>query len=45
MTDKKNTEGRSRGRPVKNEIEQIPASAQNIARSIFKAADKKIKPK
>ena len=33
---------RSRGRPVKNEIEQIPETAQGIAKALFRAADKKI---
>ena len=36
---------RSRGRPVKNEIEMIPDTAPNIARAIFRSADEKIKPK
>jgi len=36
---------RSRGRPVKNEIEMIPDTAPNIARAIFRTADKKIKPR
>ena len=44
MTDKKKTESRSRGRPVKNQIEPIPDTAPNIARAIFHGADKKIKP-
>ena len=37
---------RPRGRPIKNEIELIPDSPENIAKAIFFAADKKIvKPK
>ena len=31
-----------RGRPIKNEIEMIPDTAPNIARAIFRDADKKI---
>lgn len=31
-----------RGRPIKNKVDQIPASAQQIARAIFRAADKKV---
>jgi hypothetical protein len=34
-----------RGRPVTNVIEPIPAPAEDIARAIFRAADKTIKPK
>lgn len=30
-----------RGRPIKNEIDQIPASAEQIAGAIFRAAEKK----
>jgi len=45
MTDKKKQDKRSRGRPVKNQIEQIPDTAPNIARALFRGADKKIKPK
>jgi len=41
MTD--NTDKKSRGRPVKNEIKPIPAPAEKIAKAIFNAADKKIK--
>ncbi len=33
-----------RGRPVVNKVEQIPASPEDIAKAIFRAADKKIKP-
>jgi len=37
---------KKRGRPVKNEIKPIPATAEKIAQTIFFAADKKIpKPK
>jgi len=39
MSDK---EKKPRGRPVKNEIKPIPASAEKIAQAIFFAADKKI---
>ena len=42
MTDK---EKKARGRPVKNEINPIPAPAEKIAKAIFNAADKKIPPK
>ncbi len=31
-----------RGRPIKNKVDQIPASPEHIARAIFRAADKKI---
>jgi hypothetical protein len=30
-----------RGRPIKNKVDQIPASPVQIARAIFRAADKK----
>jgi hypothetical protein len=30
-----------RGRPIKNKVDQIPASAEQIARAIFRAAEKK----
>lgn len=33
-----------RGRPITNQIEPIPSSAEEIAKAIFRAADKKIKP-
>ncbi len=33
---------RKRGRPVKNEVEMIPDTAQDIAQAIFKDADRKI---
>jgi len=43
MTDKtEKTEKKPRGRPVKNEIEPIPAPAEQIAKAIFFAADKKM---
>lgn len=32
-----------RGRPVTNKIEPIPATPEEIAKAIFKAADKKVK--
>jgi hypothetical protein len=38
MAEKSNP---SRGRPIKNKVDQIPASPEHIARAIFKAADKK----
>lgn len=34
---------RGRGRPPKKPVETIPATAKDIARNIFKAADKNIK--
>ena len=33
-----------RGRPITNKIEPIPAPAEDIAKAIFRAADKKLKP-
>lgn len=33
-----------RGRPITNKIEQIPAPPEDIAKVIFRAADKAIKP-
>ena len=30
-----------RGRPIKNKMDQIPATAEQIARAIFRASDKK----
>ena len=43
MSDEKK---KPRGRPVKNEIKTIPATAEKIAQTIFFAANKKIsKPK
>ena len=38
----KETEKKKRGRPVKNEIKPIPATAEKIIKAIFFAADKKI---
>jgi len=35
-------EKKKRGRPVKNEIKPIPATAEKIAKAIFFGADKKI---
>lgn len=40
MTEKTAT---PKGRPIKNKMDQIPALPENIARAMFKAADKKIK--
>lgn len=34
----------ARGRPVTNVVEQIPAPPEDIAKALFRAADKKIKP-
>jgi len=31
-----------RGRPITNKIEPIPASPKEIAKAIFRAADKKV---
>ena len=42
MTDKP---ANPRGRPVTNEIEPIPATPEQIAKAIFRAADKKVKAK
>ena len=39
MTDKP---AAPRGRPITNKMEPIPATAQEIAKAMFKAADKKI---
>lgn len=33
-----------RGRPIANKVEQIPGLPEDIAKAIFRAADKKIKP-
>lgn len=40
MTDKSDTQ---KGRPIKNKMDQIPALPEDIAKAMFKAADKKIK--
>lgn len=32
-----------RGRPIINKIERIPATPKDIAKTIFRAADKKVK--
>jgi hypothetical protein len=37
------TEKPQRGRPTKNKLEQISASPEDIAKAIFRGADKKIK--
>lgn len=42
METKPDKDKRKRGRPVKNEVEAIPDSARNIAKAIFKDADRKI---
>lgn len=39
----KKKDKRPRGRPVTNEIEQIPDSPQDIARALFRDADRKIR--
>lgn len=36
-------EKQPRGRPIVNKIDQIPAPPEDIAKAIFRAADKKIK--
>ncbi len=39
-------EKQPKGRPVTNKLDRIPASPEDIAKAMFKAADKKIeKPK
>lgn len=38
MVEKSNA---PRGRPIKNKVDQIPASPEHIARAIFRAAEKK----
>jgi len=40
MTDKPPAQ---KGRPVTNKMDQIPASPEDIAKAIFRSADKKIK--
>ena len=32
-----------RGRPITNQIERIPALPEDIAKALFRAADKKLK--
>lgn len=32
-----------RGRPVTNQVDPIPATPEEVAKAIFRAADKKIK--
>ena len=39
------TEKQPRGRPVTNKVEPIPATAQEIAKAMFRAVDKKIEKK
>lgn len=39
MTEKPTAQ---RGRPITNQVDPIPASAEEIARAMFKAADKKV---
>lgn len=34
---------RPRGRPTTNKLDQIPASPEDIAKAIFRSADKKVK--
>jgi hypothetical protein len=34
-----------RGRPITNKIERIPAPPEDIAKAIFRAGDKRLKPK
>lgn len=38
----KKKDKRPRGRPIKNQIETLPDSAEDIAKAIFKDADKNI---
>lgn len=33
-----------RGRPTTNKVDPIPAAPEDIAKAIFRAADKKVKP-
>jgi hypothetical protein len=42
MAEKSNT---PKGRPVTNKVDPIPASPEQIAKAIFRAADNKAKPK
>jgi hypothetical protein len=42
MAEKSNT---SKGRPITNKVDQIPASPEHIAKAIFRAADKKVAAK
>ena len=39
------THKQPRGRPITNQTERIPASAEEIAKAIFRAANKKIEQK
>jgi hypothetical protein len=39
MSEKSNA---TRGRPITNKVDPVPASPEKIAQAIFKAADKKI---
>jgi hypothetical protein len=41
MTDKP---ANPRGRPITNQVDPLPASPEDIAKALFRAADKKIKP-
>jgi hypothetical protein len=41
MTDKS---ANPRGRPITNQVDQIPASPEDIAKALFRAADKKLNP-
>lgn len=36
------TEKQPKGRPITNRVEPIPASPEQIAKAIFRAADRKI---
>ena len=40
--DKGSVKQKLRGRPIKNVIQQIPEKPEQIAKAIFRAADKKI---
>jgi hypothetical protein len=39
----KETSTPKKGRPVTNKVDQLPAPPKDIAKAIFKSADKKIK--
>ncbi|MDQ2947871.1 MAG: hypothetical protein M3Y27_18390 [Acidobacteriota bacterium] len=41
MTEKS---ANTRGRPITNQVDQIPDLPENIAKALFRAADKKMKP-
>ena len=43
METRPDKDKRARGRPVTNKVEPIPDTAENIAKAIFRDADKRIK--